>query len=172
LLSPRRNKAPWTANFSIPALLMPRKLFRVGRSKTGLGLFAVTDIAKGLIITEYRGRRISNELAESREKRGARYMFELNSKWTIDGSPRWNLARYANHACRPNAEADIVRGKILLRAIKKIRPDDEITYDYGKEYFDLYLRPARCLCAHCTEKKRSSKKASSRIRRKKPKRSR
>ena len=140
---------------------MPRKLFRVGRSKTGLGLFAVADIAKGCIITEYRGRRISNALAESREKHGARYMFELNSKWTVDGSPRWNLARYANHACRPNAEADIVRGKILLRAIKRIRPDDEITYDYGKEYFDLFFRPASCLCAHCHEKKRSGKKASS-----------
>ena len=37
----------------------------------------------------------------------------------------------------------IVRGKIVLRAIKPIRPDDEITYDYGKEYFDLFFRPAR-----------------------------
>lgn len=143
---------------------MPKKMLRVGRSKTGLGLFAVAEIAKGSIITEYRGRRISNKLAESREKHGARYMFELNSKWTVDGSPRWNLARYANHACRPNAEADIVRGKILLRAIKRIRPDDEITYDYGKEYFDLFFRPASCLCAHCSEKKRSGKKASSRAR--------
>jgi SET domain-containing protein len=140
---------------------MQRKLFRVGRSKTGLGLFAVAEIGRGRIITEYRGRRISNELAESREKRGARYMFELNGKWTVDGSPRYNLARYANHSCRPNAEADIVRGKILLRAIKKIRPDDEITYDYGKEYFDLFFRPSSCLCAHCDDKKRSGKKASS-----------
>jgi SET domain-containing protein len=148
---------------------MSRKLFRVGRSKTGLGLFAITEIPKGRIVTEYRGRRISNELAESREKHGARYMFELNSKWTVDGSPRWNLARYANHSCRPNAEADIVRGKILLRAIRRIRPDDEITYDYGKEYFDLFFRPSSCLCAHCDEKKRSKKKASSRLRGKKPK---
>ncbi len=149
---------------------MPRKLFRVGRSKTGLGLFAVTEIPKGRIVTEYRGRRISNERAESREKRGARYMFELNNRWTVDGSPRWNLARYANHSCRPNAEADIVRGKILIRAIKRIRPDEEITYDYGKEYFDLFFRPSRCLCAHCDDKKRSSKKASSGKGRKRPKR--
>ena len=149
---------------------MSQKLFRVGRSRTGLGLFAVTEIRKGRIITEYRGRRISNQLAESREKYGARYMFELNKKWTVDGSPRWNLARYANHACRPNAEADIVRGKILLRAIKRINPDDEITYDYGKEYFDLFFRQTSCLCAHCIEKKRSArKKASPRSRGKKPK---
>lgn len=143
---------------------MPQKLFRVGRSRTGLGLFAATEIPKGKIITEYRGRRISNALAESREKRGARYMFELNSRYTVDGSPRWNLARYANHSCRPNAEADIVRGKILIRAIKRIRPDDEITYDYGKEYFDLFFRPAACLCAHCAGTKRSGKRDSSRKR--------
>lgn len=133
----------------------PGKLFRVGRSKTGLGLFAIADIAKGAIVAYYRGRRISNEVAESREKRGARYIFELDKKWSIDGTPRYNLARYANHSCRPNAEADIVRRKILLRAIKPIRPGDEITYDYGKEYFDLYFRPTGCLCAKCAEKRRS-----------------
>ena len=63
-----------------------------------------------------------------------------------------------------------MRGKIVLRAIKRIRPDDEITYDYGKEYFDLFFRPSSCLCAHCGDKKRSGKKASSRLRGKKPKR--
>ena len=153
---------------------MPRKLLRVGRSKTGLGLFAVTDIAKGAAIAVYDGERIRNDVAAAREKRGARYIFEFDEKWSIDGSPRLNLARYANHSCRPNAEADLVRGKILLRAIQRIRPDEEITYDYGQEYFDLFFRPTRCLCTHCAGTKRSVKKASpSRLRGKKtPKRSR
>jgi uncharacterized protein len=140
---------------------MPRKLFRVGRSKTGLGLFAVTEIAKSAAIAVYGGERIPNDVAAAREKRGARYIFEIDEKWSIDGSPRSNLARYANHSCRPNAEADLVRGKILLRAIKLIRSDEEITYDYGQEYFDLFFRPTRCLCTHCAGKKRSAKMASS-----------
>ena len=131
---------------------MSRKLFRVGRSRTGLGLFAVAEIRKGRIITEYRGRRISNKLAESREKHGARYMFELNSKWTIDGSPRWNVARYINHSCWPNAKPVTRKGKIVIVAQRDISPGEEITYDYGKEYFDYFIRIGGCLCAACRTK--------------------
>jgi SET domain-containing protein len=134
---------------------MARKPYRVGRSRTGLGLFATTSIEKGEFIIEYRGRRITNAQAKRLEARGNRYMYELNSRWTVDGSSRRNIARYANHACRPNAESDVVRGKVILRAIKKIRPGEEITYDYGEEYFDLFLRPAGCQCARCMDRRNS-----------------
>ena len=36
-----------------------------------------------------------------------KYLFELNNRWTIDGSVRKNVARYINHACKPNAESDV-----------------------------------------------------------------
>jgi len=93
------------------------KPYRVGRSRTGLGLFATTPIKKGAFIIAYRGRRITNAQAEKLEARGSRYMFEINSRWTIDGSSRRNIARYANHSCRPNAESDVVKGGVILRAI-------------------------------------------------------
>ncbi|MFL6800135.1 MAG: SET domain-containing protein [Xanthobacteraceae bacterium] len=131
------------------------KMYRVGRSRTGLGLFATTLIAPGTVIIAYRGRRISHAEAERRDARGNRYVFEINHRWSIDGSSRSNIARYANHSCRPNAEADLVRGKLVLRALKRIKPDDEITFDYGPEYFDLFLAPIGCRCAHCrTSRKR------------------
>ena len=63
-----------------------RKPYRVGRSRTGLGLFATAPIAKGAFIIEYKGRRITNAQAEELEARGSRYMYELNSRWTVDGS--------------------------------------------------------------------------------------
>jgi uncharacterized protein len=83
------------------------------------------------------------------EARGARYMFELNSRWTIDGSSRRNVARYANHACRPNAKSALSKGQLILRAIKAIEAGEEITYDYGEDYFDLFIKPAGCRCTHC-----------------------
>jgi SET domain-containing protein len=123
---------------------------RIARSKTGLGLFAAAAIERGAFIVEYSGPRIPTKQARERErKRGARYMFQLDSRWTIDGSGRDNLGRYANHACRPNAEAVIVRGKVLLRARRSIAPGEEITYNYGREYFDLFIRPGGCKCAAC-----------------------
>jgi uncharacterized protein len=53
----------------------------------------------------------------------------------------------------------LARGKLILRAIKAIAPDDEITYDYGREYFDLFIRPIGCRCATCSRRRSSSHKA-------------
>ena len=128
------------------------KPYRVGRSATGLGLFATVEIAKGAFIIEYMGRRISTAQAARLEARGARYLYEIDGRWTVDGSSRRNIARYANHSCRPNAESDVVRGKVILRAIKTIKPGDEITYDYGEEYFELFLAPIGCRCVKCRER--------------------
>src|SRR5262249_14762503 len=113
---------------------------------------------KGAFIIAYKGRRISNAQAARLEARGARYLYEINSRWTIDGSNRRNLARYANHSCRPNAESDVVKGKVILRAIKNIKPGDEITYDYGEEYFELFLKPKGCKCVKCIAKQRRLRK--------------
>ena len=91
-------------------------------------------------------------------------MFEVNSRWTIDGSNRRNLARYFNHSCRPNAESDVKGHTVLVRARKKIRPDEEITYDYGEDYFDIFLKPVGCKCDKCREK-RAKARAEARERR-------
>src|SRR5436309_119707 len=102
---------------------MPSKQFRVGRSKTGLGLFATEIIPKGTLIVEYKGRRIRNEVADAMADRGSKYLYEINNRWTVDGASRRNVARYANHSCRPNAESDVTRQKkIIIRSIKKIQP--------------------------------------------------
>jgi len=134
------------------------QLYRVGRSRTGLGLFATVPIAKGAFIIAYQGRRISHAQAERLEARGARYIFEINSRWSIDGSSRRNTMRYANHSCRPNAESDLVKGEMILRAIKAIQPGDEITYDYGEEYFELFIAPVGCKCVKCLEKRRKPRR--------------
>jgi uncharacterized protein len=133
--------------------------YRVGRAATGLGLFATAPIEKGAFIVEYTGRRITNARAKRLEALGSRYMYEINSRWTVDGSSRRNMGRYANHSCRPNAESDVVKGKVILRARKKIKPGDEITYDYGREYFEIFLKPAGCKCAKCAETRRKARRA-------------
>jgi SET domain-containing protein len=124
--------------------------YRVARSRTGLGGFATRVIKKKELIDRYRGRLISNEEADKRDNR---YMFEVNSRWTVDGSNRRNLARYFNHSCRPNAESDVKGHKVIIVARKTIQPGEEITYDYGKDYFDIFLRPIGCKCDKCREKR-------------------
>jgi SET domain-containing protein len=142
-----------------------KKPYRVGRSRTGLGLFATKPIKKGAKIVRYFG-----PLLDSRKKKDDavenKYLFELNGRWTIDGSVRENVARYINHACRPNAESDVMprKRKVVIRAIKNIEPGQEINYDYGTDYFKAYLKPIGCKCAAC-EKKRKKKRAEARAER-------
>ena len=126
--------------------------YRIGRSTAGLGLFATAPIRRGAFIVEYSGERIPTREAKARERTsGTRYMFEINSRWTVDGSARSNIGRYANHSCRPNAESAVWKGKVILRALKAIEPGEEITYDYGDEYFELFIEPTGCRCAKCAE---------------------
>ena len=76
---------------------MSSSKFRLGRSATGFGLFATKPIKRATYIATYRGPIITSEECDRRERLGAKYMFEINSRWVIDGSPRWNVARYINH---------------------------------------------------------------------------
>jgi uncharacterized protein len=132
---------------------MSLRSFRVGRSTTGLGLFAIKPINRGAYIATYRGRRITTEEADRRAERGASYMFEVNKRWTIDGSPRWNVARYINHSCRPNAKPVGRKGGIVIVALRQIEPGEEITYDYGREYLKCFLDNGGCRCAACRKKR-------------------
>ena len=131
---------------------MSSRSFRIGRSATGLGLFATKTIKRAAYIATYRGRRISTEEAARRERRGAKYMFELTPQWVIDGSPRWNVARYMNHSCRPNAKPAVRRWRIVFVALRAIQPGEEITYDYGREYFDYFFKNGGCRCTSCRGK--------------------
>ena len=143
--------------------------FRIGRSRTGLGMFATQPIKRGAYIATYRGRVISDEEAERREARGARYMFELTKKKTIDGSARWNIARYINHSCKPNAKPIGRNGGIVIVADRRIEPEEEITYDYGKEYLQYFIESGGCKCAAC-RKKRAAKRRKQRLAAAAPKR--
>jgi hypothetical protein len=145
--------------------IAPSKPYRIGRSKTGLGLFATKTIKKGEQIIRYFG-----PMLDSRNKKHEgidnKYLFEINGRWTIDGSVRRNIARYINHACKPNAESDVNSRKrtVVIRAIKTIEPGVEINYDYGKDYFKSFLAPIGCKCDAC-EAKRKKKRAEERAER-------
>jgi uncharacterized protein len=144
-----------------------RRAVRVGRSRTGLGLFATAQIRKGSFIIRYTGPRITNAEADRRENK---YLFELNNRWTIDGKGRGNIARYINHSCRPNAEVYFVGHTIKIRARKKIEAGEEIGYDYGKDHFNAYIKPKGCQCVKCREKRAEERAAARRSRARKAKR--
>jgi hypothetical protein len=123
-----------------------KRHLKTKKSKTGLGLFTINPIEKGGFIIEYFGPILSHKEAD---EKGGKYMFETNSDRYVDGSIRSNTARYINHSCAPNCEVEIMRGRIYVFAIKKIEAGEELNYDYGKEYFDEFIKPYGCKCVKC-----------------------
>lgn len=120
----------------------------VKRAAAGLGLFARTDIKKGEFVIEYTGEYVSEEEAD---RRGGMYLFSLDKDGAIDGSARENLARYINHSCNPNCETehDEEEKRVRIYAIRAIKAGEELTYDYGKEFFNEYIKPKGCRCVAC-----------------------
>lgn len=129
---------------------------RVGKSAAGLGLFAKTDIPKRRRVIEYGGWLIPADEGDKLEDRN-RYIFNINTRLDIDGSPRFNTARYVNHACRPNCEAILVGNRVMITTKKRVRAGEELTFHYGKEYIDGYIKPVGCQCQTCQKKKAKKK---------------
>jgi len=122
----------------------------VKRSSAGLGLFAGEDLPKGVCLIEYVGRTISKE---EEYNSNSKYLFEVHKNKTIDGTARTNTARYINHSCRPNCEPEIHKGQVFIFSRRKIAAGEELTYDYGKEYWNEHIKPLGCRCAKCVEKR-------------------
>lgn len=127
---------------------------KVKRSKSGLGLFANEALKKGNFVIEYKGIPMTHKEAEFHP---GKYLFEINGKVTIDGSSRKNIARYINHSCRPNCEPYVKQGRVLIFTKRSILKGEELTYDYGQEYFDEFLKPGGCKCEFCLTIGRNSR---------------
>ncbi len=136
---------------------MPPRPVRLGRSRTGFGLFATRPIKRRVRLAEYKGPRLTTKEAEKAENAGNRYLFEVNSRWTIDGTPRSNIARYFNHSCNPNADVTIRQGRVFIYTLRPIKPGEEIVYDYGLDYLKNVIGKSRCKCPRC--RRRRAKRA-------------
>lgn len=111
-------------------------VIRVRRSKIhGSGVFAMRPIARGARIVEYIGERISHQEADRRYEHRPVHdahtmLFIVDDDTVVDAEVGGNEARYINHSCKPNSEAEVVRGRIWIKALRNIQPGEELSYDY------------------------------------------
>jgi SET domain-containing protein len=121
------------------------KNVKVKRGAHGLGLFATGSIKKAAVVAEYWGKIITEEEAD---RRGGKYLFELEKHMAIDGKSRNNVARYVNHSCSPNCEPQEheKQQRVFIVAKRGIKPGEEFGYNYGKEYWNEHIRPIGCRC--------------------------
>tara|TARA_B100001094_G_C18187732_1_gene804984 strand:- start:1672 stop:2166 length:495 start_codon:yes stop_codon:yes gene_type:complete len=133
-------------------------MWKIKNSKVhGTGVFARNDISRGTKIIEYIGEKITKTEGDKRsahrikkylnsEKTGSVYIFELNNRFDLDGSFSYNKARFINHSCDPNCEVDIIKGHIWISSIKKIKKNDELSYDYGYPFDANDYEDHLCKC--------------------------
>ncbi len=133
-------------------------MWRVKKSKVhGSGVFAIQNIPKNTKIIQYIGEKITKKEGDKRsakrikkylnsEETGSVYIFELNKKYDIDGSPKYNNARYINHSCNPNCEVDVINNEIWISSTKNIKVGTELTYDYGYAFDTDDYKDHLCKC--------------------------
>ena len=139
-----------------------RNAIRIGRSRTGFGAFAKRDLPANRRIAEYRGPLLSKEEAEREEERGNRYLFEIDRDHTIDGSPRWNIARYLNHSCYGNCETAYAGKRVFIKTVQPIQKGEELVYDYGLSYVKNVIGVSNCQCGRC-RRRRTRRKRKARL---------
>lgn len=104
----------------------------------GLGLFARVKVRKNDTIGYYTGKILTDRQANSNRYNTSRYLLWICTDHWIDGQGKGsNYTRYINHSEKPNAElVTSVRWKTArFRALKNIKPGQEIFFDYGEDYW-------------------------------------
>ena len=113
----------------------------------GFGLFAETNIREGTTICLYSGSRTTkdlNTMIDNEMSFWATIVEDDGNYWSIDSTkPNNHSGRWCNHSHKPNAELQH-NGLVQLRdkriilhvvATKDIKQYEEITINYGKDYF-------------------------------------
>ncbi len=121
------------------------------RSSTihGMGGFAKKPIPRGAPIIEYVGERIDKQESMRRCEQNNEYIFTLNDACDLDGNVPYNPARWINHSCAPNCDAEIIDERIWIVANRDIAAGEEITFNYGFDLEDYRDYPCRCGAPNC-----------------------
>jgi len=130
------------------------KLYKIKKSNIdNKGLYAAKNIKAGRKIINYKGKIITVKETEENKKFDndkAIYLFNLNSKYDLDGDFEYNAARLINHSCNPNCEVDGKGLKLWIFALRDIKKGEELSYDYGFGYDKDYKQfVCRCGAKNC-----------------------
>ncbi|KAL0054427.1 hypothetical protein WJX82_008711 [Trebouxia sp. C0006] len=106
----------------------------------GRGLRAAEDLEVGKLVAEYVGEVISADEAAKRcdeyeeQRIKHMYLFQTRNGALIDATRKGNDARFINHSCEPNCQAEYwtVEGRecVGIFTIQTIKAGEEVTYDY------------------------------------------
>jgi SET domain-containing protein len=115
----------------------------------GTGGFAKMDIAAGTWVIEYTGEKITKAESLRRCESDNVYIFSLDDESDLDGNVPGNPARFLNHSCESNCDAEKVGERIWIIAKRDLRAGEELTFNYGYDLQDYREHPCRCGAPGC-----------------------
>lgn len=115
----------------------------------GQGGFARRDLPKGRPVIEYVGEKISKAESAQRIDADNEFIFTLDDNFDLDGKVPWNPARFINHSCAPNCEAEIDGHRVWIVALRDIPAGEELSFNYGYDLENFQEHPCRCGAAKC-----------------------
>ena len=129
-----------------PALAVAATGRRIQVRRSGIhgkGVFALRPLRKGEVVIEYTGEVISWREALRRHPHDPKdpnhtFYFHIDDQHVIDAKVGGNAARWINHACSPNCEADEDDGRVFIKTLRNIAPGEELFYDYGLTIDERY----------------------------------
>jgi uncharacterized protein len=134
----------------------PGRRIQVRRSGVhGKGVYALRPIRKGETLIEYKGQMVTWKEALRRHPHDPKdpdhtFFFHIDEQHVIDANVGGNAARWINHACNPNCESDIVDNRVFIKALRAIKPGEELFYDYGlvidERYTPKVKKQFECRC--------------------------
>ena len=131
-------------------IICETELIQFRRSRIhGTGGYARANIAKGTRLIEYVGKRITKAESNVQCEGDNVYIFTLDDTFDLDGNVDWNPARFINHSCTPNCEAEWDEDRLWIVAIREIRPGEELSFNYGYDLEDYREHPCLCGTSEC-----------------------
>jgi len=129
-------------------------LYKIKKSNIdNRGVYAAQNIKAGKIIIYYKGKIITKRETEKNPKYDndkAIYLFNLNSRYDLDGDFEYNDARLINHTCNPNCEVAGKGLKLWIFALRDIKKGEELSYDYGFGFDEDFKQfPCKCRAKNC-----------------------
>jgi SET domain-containing protein len=115
----------------------------------GTGSFATRDLTAGTLIIEYVGERVTRAESLRRCELNNPYIFRLDEGHDLDGDVECNPARFINHSCDPNCDAELIDGRIWIIARRAITAGEELTFNYGYDLQDYQDYPCACGASQC-----------------------
>lgn len=113
----------------IDELKIKKNKLILSKSNNGLGVFANDEINKNEILMEFKGALFFSSSLDLLHKNYFHHYLQIDSSLFIGLSG--GIDDFFNHSCDPNTWVKIIDKRAFLVALRNIKNDEEITFDYS-----------------------------------------